>query len=64
MIDLHMLVPYTLKGEITDMTSPEFEIIATNKSRQHEKRFFWIRTTREEATALILKYGSDQVWIR
>lgn len=64
MIDIHVLVPYEEKLKIVAMASPEFEIVATNKSRQHGKRFFWIKTTREEATALILKYGSDQVWIR
>ena len=64
MIDLHMLLPYEEKPKIIAMSSPEFEILATNKSRSHEKRFFWIRTTEQEATALILKYGSKQVWIR
>lgn len=64
MIDLHILVPYEEKPRIEAMVSDEFKIVATNKSRQHMKRFFWVQTTREEATALILKYGSDQVWIR
>jgi len=64
MIDIHMLVPFEDKPKILAMLSSEFEIIATNKSRQHQKRFFWVRTTEEEAIALILKYGNNQVWIR
>jgi len=64
MIELDMIVPTMETTWIKDRQSEEFQIISTQISKPFGNRYFHLRTTEEEAIALILKYGNNQVWIR
>jgi hypothetical protein len=64
MVEIHILVPAESMDDIESLSSSEFKITQTLITTGKKLRFFRVETTEEEATALILRYGSDRVWIR
>jgi hypothetical protein len=63
-MEIHILVPKELAPDIESRTAPNFEIKQALTTKEKFLHFYRVETTEEEVTALILKYGSDQVWIR
>ena len=63
-MEIHISVPKELGMEIKSLEAPNFKIIQTLTGGVKNLHFFRVETTEEETTALILKYGSAQVWVR
>jgi hypothetical protein len=66
LIEINLIVPDLMKDQIANKECDTFRIISsyTNHTGNVRNRYYAVETTEEEATFLILKYGSKNVWKR
>lgn len=64
MIEINLIVPFEDRVKVDNKASDTFCIITSYKDRTKSKRFYVVRTTKEEMTFLTLRYGRENVWKR
>jgi len=64
MILINLIIPYKLSDCVDLTESEDFIIINKSTTNRFPGKFFIIKTTEQEMTALVLKLGKENVWYR